>query len=156
MVANFLHGGAAISVLAKLQGMELWIVDAGVAADCSAHPRLIDAKVRAGTRNFIEEPAMTPEECANALQLGSDVVGRVMPAAGNALVLGEMGIRQHSLRRHVDAWADRPSIDRLHRARDRPRRQGTRAKKAVVWDRRSGVAALPTDPLSLTGGIRRL
>jgi nicotinate-nucleotide--dimethylbenzimidazole phosphoribosyltransferase len=92
MVANFLHGGAAISVLAKLQGIELWIVDAGVDGDCKAHPRLIEAKIRRGTRNFIDEPAMTPEECAGALQWGRSVVDRVMPAAGNALVLGEMGI----------------------------------------------------------------
>jgi nicotinate-nucleotide--dimethylbenzimidazole phosphoribosyltransferase len=92
MVANFLHGGAAISVLAKLQGIDLWIVDAGVDGDCKVHPRLIEAKIRRGTRNFIDAPAMTPEECAAALQRGREVVERVMPAAGNALVLGEMGI----------------------------------------------------------------
>jgi nicotinate-nucleotide--dimethylbenzimidazole phosphoribosyltransferase len=92
MVANFLHGGAAISVLAKLQGIELWIVDAGVESDCGAHPRLIDAKIRRGTRNFVEEPAMTAEECTDALQRGRDVVGRVIPPNGNTLILGEMGI----------------------------------------------------------------
>ena len=92
MVSNFLHGGAAISVLAKLNAIELWIVDAGVEGDCGAHPRLIDAKVRRGTRHFVDEPAMTPEECAIALQRGRDVLDRVIPAGGNTLVLGEMGI----------------------------------------------------------------
>jgi nicotinate-nucleotide--dimethylbenzimidazole phosphoribosyltransferase len=92
MVANFLRGGAAISVLAKLNGMDLWIVDAGVEADCGSHPRLIDAKIRRGTRNFVDEPAMTAEECAAALRRGHDVVERVIPADGNTLVLGEMGI----------------------------------------------------------------
>ncbi len=92
MVANFLHGGAAISVLAKLQGIELWIVDAGVDGDCKPHPRLIEAKIRRGTRNFIDEPAMTPQECADALQWGRSVVDRLMPAGSNTLVLGEMGI----------------------------------------------------------------
>src|SRR5258708_11010629 len=92
MVANFLHGGAAISVLAKLQGVELWIVDAGVDGDGKPHPCLIEAKIRRGTRNFIDEPAMTPGECAEALQWGHDVVERVMSAGSNALVLGEMGI----------------------------------------------------------------
>src|SRR6202051_963015 len=85
MVANFLHGGAAISVLAKLQGIELWIVDAGVDGGLTAHPRLIEAKIRRGTRNFIDEPAMTPEECAEALQWGGDGVGRVRPGGGSAL-----------------------------------------------------------------------
>src|SRR4030081_596647 len=91
MVANFLHGGAAISVLAKLLDIELWIVDAGVDGDCKVHPRLIEAKIRRGTRNFIDEPAMTPEECAAALQRGRDVIERVMLVVGNTLILGEMG-----------------------------------------------------------------
>ncbi len=82
MVANFLQGGAAISVLAKLHGIDLWIVDAGVAATCNPHPRLIEAKVRNGTRNFIEEPAMIAAECREALRWGGTVVERVMsPAA---------------------------------------------------------------------------
>jgi nicotinate-nucleotide--dimethylbenzimidazole phosphoribosyltransferase len=91
MVANFLHGGAAISVLAKLQGIDLWIVDAGVDGDCGAHPRLIGAKIRRGTRNFVEQPAMTADECTTALQRGRDVVARVA-AGSNTLILGEMGI----------------------------------------------------------------
>ena len=91
MVANFLQGGAAISVLAKLQGIDLWIVDAGVDGDCGAHPRLIGAKIRRGTRNFVEQPAMTADECTTALQRGRDVVARVA-AGSNTLILGEMGI----------------------------------------------------------------
>src|SRR5882757_4877112 len=46
MVANFLRGGAAISVLAKLHGVDLWIIDAGVDGECVAHPQLIEAKIR--------------------------------------------------------------------------------------------------------------
>jgi len=92
MVKNFLAGGAAISVLARLQGMELWIVDAGVDGDCGSHPRLIDAKVRRGTRDFVEQPAMTPQECREALRRGRAVIDQVTPAAGNTLLLGEMGI----------------------------------------------------------------
>jgi nicotinate-nucleotide--dimethylbenzimidazole phosphoribosyltransferase len=92
MVANFLHGGAAISVLAKLQGIELWIVDAGVDGDCGAHPRLIEAKIRRGTRNFIDEAAMTPRECADALNRGRDIVEQTAADGSNTLVLGEMGI----------------------------------------------------------------
>lgn len=92
MVANFLGGGAAISVLAKLHGIDLWIVDAGVDGDCGTHPRLIDAKIRRGTRSFVDEPAMTPAECAEALRRGQDAVERAMPLDSNVLILGEMGI----------------------------------------------------------------
>lgn len=92
MVKNFLGGGAAISVLARLQGVELWIVDAGVDGDCGSHPRLISAKIRRGTRDFVEQPAMTPPECEEALRRGAAVLDQVTPAGGNTLLLGEMGI----------------------------------------------------------------
>jgi nicotinate-nucleotide--dimethylbenzimidazole phosphoribosyltransferase len=92
MVKNFLEGGAAINVLARLQGMELWIVDAGVDGDCGTHARLIDAKMRRGTRDFIIEPAMTAGECRDALERGRKVILEVLPRTANTLVLGEMGI----------------------------------------------------------------
>lgn len=148
MVANFLHGGAAISVLAKLEGVELWIVDAGVVSECSAHPRLIDAKVRPGTRNFIEEPAMTPEECADALQFGGEMVGRVMPAAGNTLVLGEMGIgNTASAAMLMHGLTGRALIDCIGRGTGLDD-EGLERKKRLLGQalRRR---ALPTDPLIL-------
>jgi nicotinate-nucleotide--dimethylbenzimidazole phosphoribosyltransferase len=92
MVKNFLAGGAAISVLARLQAIDLWIVDAGVDGESGRHPRLIDAKVRRGTRDFVEQSAMTPEECDEALRRGRAVIDQVIPAGGNTLLLGEMGI----------------------------------------------------------------
>jgi nicotinate-nucleotide--dimethylbenzimidazole phosphoribosyltransferase len=92
MVRNFLAGGAAISVLARLQGMELWIVDAGVEGDCGVHPRLIDAKLRRGTRDFVNEAAMTESECRAALQSGADALERVAAGGSNTVVFGEMGI----------------------------------------------------------------
>jgi nicotinate-nucleotide--dimethylbenzimidazole phosphoribosyltransferase len=92
MVKNFLSGGAAISVLARLQGMELWIVDAGVDEDCGSHPRLINAKVRRGTRDFGFEAAMTANECQDALMRGRETITRVSTLATNTVILGEMGI----------------------------------------------------------------
>ena len=92
MVKNFLGGGAAISVLARLQGLELWIVDAGVNGDCGSHPRLINAKIRRGTRDFVEQSAMTMEECERALRHGSAIIDQVIPTEGNTVLLGEMGI----------------------------------------------------------------
>jgi nicotinate-nucleotide--dimethylbenzimidazole phosphoribosyltransferase len=92
MVKNFLAGGAAINVLARLQGMELWIVDAGVDGDCGPHPRLIAAKIRRGTRDLTVEAAMTAEECGTALTRAAGLIEELVPAGGNTVVLGEMGI----------------------------------------------------------------
>lgn len=91
MVDNFLAGGAAISVLAKAHGLGLTVVDAGVKRldAASARPGLVYRPVAPGTADSSRGPAMTPLQCAQALELGRDVV-RALP--GNALVLGEMGI----------------------------------------------------------------
>lgn len=92
MVKNFLAGGAAINVLARLQGIELWIVDAGVDGECGPHPRLIDAKLRRATRDFVAEAAMSMSECREAIERGRRVILDVMPPGSNTLILGEMGI----------------------------------------------------------------
>ncbi len=89
MVENFLAGGAAISVLAKAQGLGLTVVDAGVRGVRAERPGLIVRPVAAGTADASEGPAMTAAQCVQALELGREVV-RALP--GNALVLGEMGI----------------------------------------------------------------
>jgi nicotinate-nucleotide--dimethylbenzimidazole phosphoribosyltransferase len=92
MVKNFLSGGAAISVLARLQNFDLWVVDAGVDGDCGSHPKFINAKIRNGTRDLTEQAAMTAEECLEAMRRGGDAVDRIMAGDANTLLLGEMGI----------------------------------------------------------------
>jgi nicotinate-nucleotide--dimethylbenzimidazole phosphoribosyltransferase len=92
MIKNFMAGGAAINVLARLQGIALWIVDAGVDDDCGTHPRLINAKIRRGTRDFGTESAMSALECEQALDRGRAVLAQVVPPSANTLILGEMGI----------------------------------------------------------------
>jgi len=92
MVANFVRGGAAISVLARREGFSLTVVDAGVDAHIAPDPRLIDAKVRRGTRDFGFESAMTPAECREALARAERIVDGIAARGSNTLVLGEMGI----------------------------------------------------------------
>jgi nicotinate-nucleotide--dimethylbenzimidazole phosphoribosyltransferase len=92
MVANFLAGGAAINVLARTHALGLVVVDAGVDAELDSHPRLIGAKIRRGTRDYVTESAMTPAECRRALDRGSAVAAQIAAGGSNTLVLGEMGI----------------------------------------------------------------
>src|SRR6202035_640102 len=92
MVKNFLAGGAAINVLARLQGLALWIVDAGGDGDCGDHPRLIQAKIRGGTRDFVLCAAMTATECRDALRRGREALEQAALPGSNAVILGEMGI----------------------------------------------------------------
>ena len=92
MVENFLAGGAAINVFARQNGIALSVVDAGVAHDFGPRPGLVNAKVAAGTRNYIKEAAMTPEQCARALASGAGVVRSLAGNGCNVVGFGEMGI----------------------------------------------------------------
>ena len=89
MVMNFLGGGAAISVLARELGCGLTVVDAGVNHLFDASPGLLDLKVARGTSSYLQAPAMSPHQCAQALAAGHALVGRM---SADCLLLGEMGI----------------------------------------------------------------
>jgi nicotinate-nucleotide--dimethylbenzimidazole phosphoribosyltransferase len=92
MLLNYLQGGAAINVLARQHGISLRVVDAGVATDVGQHPNLSSRAVARGTRNFRVEPAMTPEQCATAIDTGKALVHEALRSGSNALLFGEMGI----------------------------------------------------------------
>ena len=92
MVENFLAGGAAISVFARANGLALKIVDAGVAHDFSRRAGLIDAKIDAGTRNYVVEPAMSAAQCELALERGAQIARQLADEGCNVLAFGEMGI----------------------------------------------------------------
>ncbi|MES2886853.1 MAG: nicotinate-nucleotide--dimethylbenzimidazole phosphoribosyltransferase [Pseudomonadota bacterium] len=89
MVANFLCGGAAISVLAKAQGCALTIVDAGVNHAFAATAGLVDRKIAHGTANYLHQPAMTRAQCLQALKAGEAMA---VDSAADTLLLGDMGI----------------------------------------------------------------
>ena len=92
MVENFLAGGAAINVFARQNEIFLAIIDAGVAHDFGRRNRLIDAKVAPGTANYIEQPAMTAEQCAAAIERGAEIIRNLSANACNLVGFGEMGI----------------------------------------------------------------
>lgn len=98
MVANFLAdtpagpGGAAVNAIARTVGARVYVLDVGVAADLPASPRLISAKVRAGTRNLRLEAAMTREETLRAVLAGVDAARLAIREGADLIVPGEMGI----------------------------------------------------------------
>jgi nicotinate-nucleotide--dimethylbenzimidazole phosphoribosyltransferase len=99
MVGNFLAGGAAVSSLAKSCGVEVVVVDAGVAGDMTALPLeadrravLLRAPVRAGSGNLRREPAMSAAECRAALELGARLAREAANDGVTLLCGGDMGI----------------------------------------------------------------
>lgn len=108
MLANFLAGGAAVSVLARASGLRLIVVDAGVAhaggepdraqpatdPTPDARPAFVDAAIAPGTQDCSAGPAMTRAQCERALSGGAAVVRGL---SGNTVGFGEMGIGNTSV-----------------------------------------------------------
>jgi nicotinate-nucleotide--dimethylbenzimidazole phosphoribosyltransferase len=92
MVENFLAGGAAINVLARQAGMTLIVADAGVNHEFGPRDGLLDAKVAAGTANYLDGAAMSAAQCGIAMQRGAAVVRDLAAGGCNVVGLGEMGI----------------------------------------------------------------
>jgi len=89
MVENFLSGGAAINVFARQSGCALHVIDAGVNHAFGDRVELVDRKIAFGTRNFAQQPAMTLEQCDQAMRHGSEFVASL---ECDVLGFGEMGI----------------------------------------------------------------
>lgn len=91
MIHNFIRGGAAINVLARQAKAEVHVVDVGSLLT-EVPEGVINRKVRLGTANFTEMPAMSEEEAVEAIQAGIEIVGRLRQKGTQLLAVGEMGI----------------------------------------------------------------
>lgn len=92
MVLNFLRGGAGVSVLARHAGVDVRVVDIGVAYDFGAVPGLIQKKIMPGTKNFLSEPAMTRAQAEQAVMVGMELATQAAQEGVGLIGTGDMGI----------------------------------------------------------------
>lgn len=97
MVANIATGGAVVNAFARQVGADVTVVDVGVATDlppAAARPavEIVHARVRAGTADMTEGPAMSREEAVRAIGAGAAVADDLLDGGHRLLVTGDMGI----------------------------------------------------------------
>ena len=92
MVANFLASGAAVNAIAAQAGAAVCVVDVGVATNLPTAPGLLSRKVRPGTADMTEGPAMTLEEARLAVETGIKVAADLVDEGNRCLITGDMGI----------------------------------------------------------------
>jgi len=99
MVLNFLHGGAAINVLARQANANVVVVDMGVAVEIEdarrggmTPPLLIQRRIGAGTANLAQGPAMTRAQAEESIQSGIEVASEEISKGADILATGDMGI----------------------------------------------------------------
>jgi nicotinate-nucleotide--dimethylbenzimidazole phosphoribosyltransferase len=90
MLQVFASGGAAISVLARLVGAELVVVDAGV-REALDDPRVRSIRIGAGTSNAVRGAAMSRAQALAALEAGV-ALARELAERADVVALGDMGI----------------------------------------------------------------
>ncbi len=92
MVLNFLRGGAGVNVLARHVGVDVRVVDIGVAHEFGPLPGLIRKKVMPGTRNFLSEPAMSRAQAEQAVTVGIELATQAVQEGIGLIGTGDMGI----------------------------------------------------------------
>lgn len=158
MVLNFLAGGAAVSVLARLHDVALHIVDVGVDAEFDGVDGLLHRKVAKGTRNMLHEPAMTDEELSQALSVGGELADEAASAGHALLAIGEMGIGNTTAASAI-ACALTGSPAALTTGRGTGLDEQSRERKAAVVEAillrhfANQPAASPLDILRCVGGL---
>ena len=93
MTQNYLiPKGAGANSLANYCGATMEVIDMGIDADMSWVPGLRSHKLGMGTKNFVEEPAMTREQAIEGIETGIKLVQEKMVDGYNVFLIGEMGI----------------------------------------------------------------
>jgi nicotinate-nucleotide--dimethylbenzimidazole phosphoribosyltransferase len=155
MVANFLAGGAVVNAFARQTGAAVTVVDVGVAATLEPAEGLLIRKVRAGTRDFTREPALTRDEATAALEVGISVAGELIDGGARVLLTGDMGIANTTPSAAlIAAFTGRDPADVTGRGTGVD--DETYARKVAVVRAalaRHGVDGDPVDILAAVGGL---
>ncbi|MGB9730416.1 MULTISPECIES: nicotinate-nucleotide--dimethylbenzimidazole phosphoribosyltransferase [Calditerrivibrio] len=97
MFNAFLNDLATVSVLGKLEGLDIILADIGSKFDPSNiknfKNEFVAKKVVSGTRNFTREPAMTKEEAIRSIEAGIEITLKYIKKKKlDVVITGEMGI----------------------------------------------------------------
>ena len=92
VVAGFMgQQASSVGKMARRAGVDVIPVDIGINTK-ETLPGVRDCKVMQGTRDFLQEPAMTEEEALQALSVGIDLVRECKDKGYQLIGTGEMGI----------------------------------------------------------------
>ncbi|MFQ3231401.1 nicotinate-nucleotide--dimethylbenzimidazole phosphoribosyltransferase [Reinekea sp.] len=92
MLANFAAGGAAMSVFCQANGIAMNVINMGIVNGDVRWPNVQHAAIACGTENFKVKPAMSKQQCQQAMQVGEQLAQKAVNEGYNLLMIGEMGI----------------------------------------------------------------
>lgn len=89
---NFPKGGTGVCAIASVTNTKVVTVDVGVKEDIPLNADVIIQKVKYGTGNIAQGPAMSREEAIQSIEVGIRVATDEITKGANLLGTGEMGI----------------------------------------------------------------
>lgn len=90
MLLNFSQGGAAVNVLARHAGADVKVVDMGVKGEILQNSGIINKKIRQGTDNMTQGPAMSKDDAVLSVERGIELVEE--NSDYDVIGTGDMGI----------------------------------------------------------------
>ena len=92
LVHSVLASQQPVAAFAALQGLELTVVDCGIAEPMAPHPRLLARKIAHGTRNSRVSAAMSLDQAQAAIRAGMEIADTL---TGNAVACAGIGVGSH-------------------------------------------------------------
>ncbi|HMN76228.1 MAG TPA: nicotinate-nucleotide--dimethylbenzimidazole phosphoribosyltransferase [Burkholderiaceae bacterium] len=92
LVHSVLASQLPVAAFAALQGLELTVVDCGIAKPMAPHPRLLARKIAHGTRNARVSAAMSLDQAQAAIRAGMEIADSL---TGNAIACAGIGVGAH-------------------------------------------------------------
>jgi nicotinate-nucleotide--dimethylbenzimidazole phosphoribosyltransferase len=92
VVGSLMASKLPLSVFAHIQGLELSVVDCGVAESVAPHPRLLARKIAHGTRNARVTAAMSLANAHAAIRAGMEIADSL---PGNVIACAGIGVGSH-------------------------------------------------------------
>lgn len=150
LAATVATGGAGVTVLARLAGAQVRVLDAGLALGVDG----VEAQViRRGTADFTEAPAMTRDEALAAVELGIAEAGRAAGEGIRCLATGEVGIGNTTAAAAlVAAFTGAPASAVAGRGADSPPEMVARKAEVIA----GGLALHRPDPADPIGVLAAL
>jgi len=89
---NFSKGGGAIGLMCAHNGIDLTIVDMGVAHEFPPDTPILNRKIALGSANLSQGPAMSLAQCGQAIETGRELVAGYAAEGRAVIAFGEMGV----------------------------------------------------------------
>ena len=155
MIANFVSGGAAISVMARALNAQLEVINLGTVTPPPLNTGVIDEQVAPGTANLADQAAMTDTQLQQALQAGDNAAQRAADSGCQLFIAGDMGIGNTTSASALACALLGASAHELAGPGTGLDQDGVRHKITVIARAlsRHGVSQQPLDCLASLGGF---